>query len=171
MKNAVLNAVIHFRSCANDLQKRYSISIPLDWLHSKPFRRHYGYLNSLWELITAKSDSNKKLPPRCANTSAGKGDDMSMKNPNLAVCYLRTSTDQQEFSIDSQWRIVSQWAERSGYTIVKRYEDAGISAMESKLEKRVSFLQMIEDSETAGWGTVLVYDSSRFSRSLRDSIV
>ena len=96
---------------------------------------------------------------------------MSMKNPNLAVCYLRMSTDQQEFSIDSQWRIVSQWAERSGYTIVKRYEDAGISAMESKLEKRVSFLQMIEDSETAGWGTVLVYDSSRFSRSLRDSIV
>lgn len=93
------------------------------------------------------------------------------KNSKLAVAYLRMSTDRQEHSIESQWRLVSQYAERNGFTIVKRYEDAGISAMESKISKRLSFLQMIDDSESSDWGTVLIYDSSRFSRSLKDSIV
>lgn len=94
-----------------------------------------------------------------------------MKNPMLAVAYLRMSTDQQEYSIDAQWRLISKWADRNDYFICKRYEDAGISAMESKLSKRTAFLQMIEDAEESRWGTILIYDSSRFSRSLKDSVV
>lgn len=88
-----------------------------------------------------------------------------------AAAYMRMSTDKQEYSIDSQWRLLQEWAARNGYQIIKRYEDAGLSAMESKLSKRTAFLQMIEDSEQSDWRTVLIYDSSRFSRSLKDSIV
>ena len=89
----------------------------------------------------------------------------------LAAVYMRMSTDKQEYSIDSQWRLLSDWASRNDYQIIKRYQDAGISAMESKLDKRTDFLKMIEDSEQSEWRTVLIYDSSRFSRSLKDSIV
>lgn len=88
-----------------------------------------------------------------------------------AAVYMRMSTDKQEYSIESQWRLLEEWAGRNGYQIIKRYEDAGLSAMESKLSKRTAFLQMIEDSEQSEWRTVLIYDSSRFSRSLKDSIV
>lgn len=93
------------------------------------------------------------------------------KMSNIAVAYLRMSTDRQEYSLESQWRVIAEWATRNNYTIVKRYEDAGVSAMESKLSKRTGFLQMVDDSEDADWSAVIVYDSSRFSRSLRDSIV
>ncbi len=94
-----------------------------------------------------------------------------MQSLKLAAVYMRMSTDKQEYSIDSQWRLLQEWAARNGYQIIKRYEDAGLSAMESKLSKRTAFLQMIEDSEQAEWKTVLIYDSSRFSRSLKDSVV
>lgn len=94
-----------------------------------------------------------------------------MQSLKLAAVYMRMSTDKQEYSIDSQWRLLQEWADRNGYQIIKKYEDAGLSAMESKLSKRTAFLQMIEDSEQSEWKTVLIYDSSRFSRSLKDSVV
>lgn len=89
----------------------------------------------------------------------------------LAAVYMRMSTDKQEHSIEGQWRLLQEWADRNHYQIIQRYEDAGLSAMESKLSKRTDFLRMIEESESSAWRTVLIYDSSRFSRSLKDSIV
>lgn len=88
-----------------------------------------------------------------------------------AAVYMRMSTDRQEHSIESQWRLISAYAENHGYTIIKRYEDEGISGKEESINKRAGFLQMIDDSELREWDYVLIYDSSRFSRSLKDSIV
>lgn len=94
-----------------------------------------------------------------------------MQTQKLAAVYMRMSTDKQEHSIESQWRLLQEWAGHNHYQIIQRYEDAGLSAMESKLNKRVDFLRMIDESENSAWRTVLIYDSSRFSRSLKDSIV
>lgn len=87
----------------------------------------------------------------------------------LAAAYMRMSTDKQEHSIESQWRLIQDYARRSGFQIVKRYEDEGISGRAA--EKRPAFLQMIDDSETGLFSAVLIYDSSRFARNLKDSIV
>ena len=61
-----------------------------------------------------------------------------MQSLKLAAVYMRMSTDKQEYSIESQWRLLQEWAARNGYQIIKRYEDAGLSAMESKLSKRTA---------------------------------
>lgn len=86
-----------------------------------------------------------------------------------AVEYLRMSTDRQEHSIEAQRRLVREFAERNNYTIVHSYTDEGISGRSA--EKRPAFMQMIDDSENGTFEAVLIYDSSRFARNLKDAIV
>lgn len=86
-----------------------------------------------------------------------------------AKAYMRMSTDRQEHSIESQWRLIQDYAARNGYTLIGRYEDEGISGRAA--EKRPAFMQMIDDSEAGDFDTILIYDSSRFARNLKDAIV
>jgi len=86
-----------------------------------------------------------------------------------AAAYMRMSTDKQEHSIESQWRLIQEYARRNNYQILKRYEDEGISGRAA--EKRPAFLRMIDESENGLFSAVLIYDSSRFARNLKDSIV
>lgn len=86
-----------------------------------------------------------------------------------AAVYMRMSTDKQEHSIESQWRLIQQYASRNQYQIVRRYEDEGISGRTA--EKRPAFLQMVEDSSAKEFEAVLIYDSSRFARNLKDAVV
>ena len=86
-----------------------------------------------------------------------------------SVAYLRMSTDKQEYSIDSQLRLIKTFAERGGYWLMDTYIDEGISGRQA--EKRPAFMQMIDDSSKGIFEYVLIYDSSRFARNLEQSIV
>ncbi len=86
-----------------------------------------------------------------------------------AVLYLRMSTDKQEYSIESQRRVIEDYAIKNKYEILKEYVDYGVSGREA--EKRQSFMQMIEDSKKGEFYYVLIYDSSRFARNLEQSLV
>lgn len=86
-----------------------------------------------------------------------------------AVTYMRMSTDKQEYSIDSQSRLIRAFARQNNYAILRDYIDEGISGR--KAEKRPQFLQMIEDSAKGEFQYVMIYDSSRFARNLEQSLV
>lgn len=86
-----------------------------------------------------------------------------------SVAYLRMSTDKQEYSIDSQLRLIKSYAERNDYWLMDTYIDEGISGRQA--EKRPAFMQMIDDSSKGTFEYVLIYDSSRFARNLEQSIV
>lgn len=88
---------------------------------------------------------------------------------NTASAYLRMSTDKQEYSIDSQLRLIQDYALKNQFHIVKTYIDEGISGRQAN--KRPAFLQMIEDSKKTIFQFVLIYDSSRFARNLEESLV
>lgn len=79
------------------------------------------------------------------------------------------STDKQEYSINSQLRLIKSFAEHNGYKLINTYIDEGVSGRQA--EKRPAFMQMIEDSSKNIFEYVLIYDSSRFARNLEQSIV
>lgn len=87
---------------------------------------------------------------------------------NIAL-YLRMSTDKQENSIESQRKILCQFAAQRGLNHVKTYVDEGISGR--RADKRPAFLRMVEESAAGEFQGVLVYDSSRFARNLEESLV
>ncbi|MBR1738315.1 MAG: recombinase family protein [Firmicutes bacterium] len=86
-----------------------------------------------------------------------------------AAAYLRMSTDKQEYSVESQQRLINDYAKRNGIIIVRNYIDEGISGRNA--EKRPAFLEMIADSSKNMFEMVLIYDSSRFARNLEQSLV
>lgn len=86
-----------------------------------------------------------------------------------AVIYMRMSTDKQEYSIESQERLINSYAKSNNYIIVDKYTDEGISGKSAL--KRPAFLKMIDDSTNNTFDAVLIYDSSRFARNLEESIV
>lgn len=87
------------------------------------------------------------------------------------IAYYRMSTDKQEYSIDSQKRIVEEYATNNKFNIIKSYEDKGISGRDAS--KRPAFMQMIDDSYNNNNNIkyLLIYDSSRFARNLEQSLV
>lgn len=86
----------------------------------------------------------------------------------IAVLYMRMSTDMQEHSIESQERVLMEYAKRNGYIVIRKYIDRGISGQHAS--KRPDFMKMIDDSETGEFQYVLIYDSSRFARNLVESL-
>ena len=81
-----------------------------------------------------------------------------------AAQYVRMSTEHQKYSTENQAEIISQYAARRGFEIVKTYEDSGKSGL--RLDGRLSLQQLITDvrSGTAGFSAILVYDVSRWGR-------
>lgn len=85
--------------------------------------------------------------------------------------YLRYSShNQTEQSIEGQDRVCTEYCNREGHIIVKRYIDRATTASKDT-EKRTEFLQMIEDSEKKMFDAVLVYKLDRFSRNRYDSAI
>lgn len=86
-----------------------------------------------------------------------------------AVIYARYSSERQnEQSIEGQIRIITQYAEKGGYSIIDTYIDR---AMTGRNDDRPSFQKMISDSANKAFQYVLVYKLDRFSRNRYDSAV
>jgi DNA invertase Pin-like site-specific DNA recombinase len=87
-----------------------------------------------------------------------------MPMPQRAAQYARMSTDHQRYSIDNQSDVIAAYAAVHNFTIVRTYTDAGRSGLRAL--GRDALLQLIEDvnSGRADFGTILVYDISRWGR-------
>ena len=89
-----------------------------------------------------------------------------------AVAYVRMSTDMQSDSPRQQRSEIKKMAKREGYSILRWYEDKGISGDE--IEKRPQFCEMLTDaSELGDFRAILCWDQDRFGRfdSLRAGVV
>lgn len=85
-----------------------------------------------------------------------------------AALYVRySSANQTEQSIEGQIRVCREFCDRNNIRIVETYADRATSASKD-IEKRVSFLKMIKDSEKHTFDAVIVYKLDRFSRSRYD---
>lgn len=88
-----------------------------------------------------------------------------------AVIYARYSSDKQnEQSIDGQLRACHEYAERAGYHVIGEYIDKAASA-HTHIEKRVEFLQMIDDSRKRQFQYVIVWKMDRFSRNYYEAAI
>lgn len=79
-----------------------------------------------------------------------------------------SSTNQTEQSIEGQLHVCEKYAEQNGLQIVTQYVDRALSGTS---DKRPQFQQMIADSASGKWASVLVYKLDRFARNRYDSAV
>ena len=85
-----------------------------------------------------------------------------------AVAYIRYSSDnQKETSLSQQENEIRDYAKRNNLNIIKVYSDKALSGRTA--DTRPAFLQMIEDAKLGTFEVIVCWNSSRFSRSMRDS--
>jgi len=85
------------------------------------------------------------------------------KTAKRVALYTRVSTDSQ--STTSQRRELEAWAERAGHTVVKVYEDAGISGAKGR-DKRPAFDALLKQAVRREFDMIAVWSSDRLGRSL-----
>ena len=80
-----------------------------------------------------------------------------------AACYLRSTKDRHDVSIDVQRQQLSAFAAHLGLTLVEEFADAVESG---KDEDRPGFQRLLQSvrSPRRGWSTLLVLDTSRLAR-------
>lgn len=84
-----------------------------------------------------------------------------------AVIYARFSSyNQTEQSIEGQLRECYDYAKRQDLRVVDEYIDR---ALTGTVDRRPSFLQMVEDSKKRSFDYILVYQLDRFARNRYDS--
>lgn len=95
---------------------------------------------------------------------------MTASQITRAACYLRSSKDRSDVSIDAQRRQLQQLATDRGYTIVAEFSDVVESG---KDEFRAGFQQLLAAVRTKrrGWDTLLILDTSRLARRRHISLV
>lgn len=92
----------------------------------------------------------------------------------IGAAYIRVSTtDQEEYSPDSQLKLIQDFAKREGYIIPEEYvyQDDGISGKSAK--KRPAFQLMVATAKTTPppFDAIFVWKYSRFARNQEESIV
>lgn len=97
-----------------------------------------------------------------------------METLRTAAAYLRVSDDRQdEYSPDSQLKLIQQYAKNNGYFVPKKYVfyDDGISGRSVK--KRKAFNDMIAHAKSKEhpFDAILVWKFSRFARNQEESII
>ena len=100
-------------------------------------------------------------------------DNMSVleSGENDVALYMRYSSDRQsEQSIEGQLRDSIAFCKLRQYRIAAIYVDRATSA-HKEVEKRVSFLEMISDSDKRRWQYVVVWKLDRFARNRNDSAI
>ena len=86
-----------------------------------------------------------------------------------AVIYARYSSHaQREESIEGQLRVCRDYAGHAGFDLIKEYIDRALTATN---DQRPAFQQMIAESASQGFDTVLVYALDRFARDRYDAAV
>jgi DNA invertase Pin-like site-specific DNA recombinase len=85
-----------------------------------------------------------------------------MTGNKRAALYLRVSTDQQ--TTENQRRRLMQLAELRDWTVVKEYEDAGISGAKGR-DKRPAFDAMMQDAKRRRFDLVMVWSVNRLGRA------
>lgn len=81
--------------------------------------------------------------------------------------YIRVSTDQQ--TTENQLRILTEVAERSGWTIVRVFEDQGISGAKGR-DQRPGFNALLKAIHRREVDIVAAYAVDRLGRSLTDLV-
>lgn len=79
-----------------------------------------------------------------------------------AVGYIRMSSDQQQDSPARQRKDIQALADRSGYRILRWYEDHGLTGTESN--NRKDFQKLLRDAQSGSFCAVLLSEQSRMSR-------
>ena len=92
-----------------------------------------------------------------------------MKEKTLACCYTRFSTDNQnQSSTIGQLRSIKAYCERNNIELIDTYIDEAQSGTNME---RTNFQRMMSDAPNALWDTVVVYNMSRLSRSVKDTLI
>lgn len=86
---------------------------------------------------------------------------MTRKKEEIAVPYLRVSTDKQDETYQIQY--IEQFIKEQGWAQGSTYRDSGISAYKENI-KREDFDRMIDDAKKRKFKHIVVYDLDRFSR-------
>ncbi len=87
----------------------------------------------------------------------------------LACCYTRFSTDNQnQSSTIGQLRAIKSYCERNNIELIDTYID---EAQTGTNMNRKNFQKLMADAPTALWDTVVVYNMSRLSRSVKDTLI
>lgn len=84
-----------------------------------------------------------------------------------AGIYLRVSTDQQ--TTENQLRILTEVAQRSGWTVVRVFEDAGISGAKGR-DQRPGYDALLTAVHRREVDVVAAYAVDRLGRSLTDLV-
>src|SRR5262245_43271497 len=85
------------------------------------------------------------------------------------VIYTRVSTDDKGQSTDYQKAALRTWAKNAGHTIVKVYEDLGISGAKGR-DKRPAFDAMLNNAVRREFDILAVWSSDRLGRSLKNLV-
>lgn len=83
--------------------------------------------------------------------------------------YARVSSDRQreKHTIDSQTRLLPEYAKREGWKIVETYKDDGFSG--ETVEGRPAFVRLLDDAADGLFDVVLCIDLDRITRSKKDA--
>jgi DNA invertase Pin-like site-specific DNA recombinase len=81
-----------------------------------------------------------------------------------AAQYVRMSTDHQQYSTQNQSEVIVRYAKAHGLEIVRCYADAGRSGLSLAGRKGLQDLIRTVESKQADFGSILVYDVSRWGR-------
>jgi len=84
-----------------------------------------------------------------------------------AVAYARISVRGED--INNQVGSIKEWAGRHGYEVVAVFKDENVSGATNPLE-REKFKMLLEFCKDNDIKTILVYDLSRFGRSLAEAV-
>src|ERR1700733_115053 len=89
------------------------------------------------------------------------GRPMATKDKRAAM-YVRVSTDGQ--TTENQQRVLTEVAERRGWTITQIYKDAGISGAKDR-DKRPGFDAMLKDATRRRFDVLMFWSIDRLGRS------
>ncbi len=81
--------------------------------------------------------------------------------------YTRVSTTGQ--TVENQLKILREYADKNGYTVVHEYNDEGISGAKGR-DKRPEFDALIKDATRKKFDMILTFSVCRLGRSLSDLV-
>lgn len=81
-----------------------------------------------------------------------------------AACYIRMSTEHQNYSPEHQLKAISEYASMHGLEVVKHYQDLGRSGLD--INNRPALKSLIDDvqQKRTDFDVILAYDVSRWGR-------